>query len=88
MTITISEKETTVIERILHLLRQEKVAFKIEKRASEPSLNDEDIVWDWEDVDDIEFSKFALSQIADDWNSPFDDHWGELYLQTKNLEPI
>jgi hypothetical protein len=80
MTITISEKETTVIERILHLLRQEKVAFKIERRASEPTFNDEDIVWDWEDVDDVEFSKFALSQIADDWECP--EEWLNLLKQT------
>lgn len=80
MTITISEKDASVIDHILELLRRKKIPFKIENRSSEPALNDENIVWDWEDVDDIAFSNFALSQIADDWECP--DEWLELLKQT------
>ena len=80
MTITISEKDASVIYQILALLQRKKIPFKIENRSSEPSLNDENIVWDWEDVDEIAFANFALSQIADDWECP--DEWLELLKQT------
>jgi hypothetical protein len=74
MTITISEKETTIIERILHLLRQEKVAFKIEKRASESPLNDADIAWDWESCDDSAY-QLSLPVWSKDWESEADKVW-------------
>ena len=76
MTITISEKETTVIERIIHLLRQEKVAFKIEKRTSEPSLKDEDIVWNWDGFDDSAYQQ-SLSVWSKDWDSEADKVWDD-----------
>ena len=76
MTITISEKETTVIERILHLLRQEKVAFKIEKRASELLLNDADIVWNWDGCDDATY-QLSLPVWSKDWDSEADKVWDD-----------
>jgi hypothetical protein len=76
MTITISEKETTIIERILHLLRQEKVAFKIEKRASESSLNDDDIVWDWDGCDNAAY-QLSLPVWSKDWDSEADKVWDD-----------
>jgi hypothetical protein len=76
MTITISEKETTVIERILQLLRQEKVAFKIEKRASEPSINNADIVWDWDGCDNAAY-QLSLPVWSKDWDSEADKVWDD-----------
>lgn len=76
MTITISEKETTVIERILQLLRQEKVAFKVEKRASELSINDTDIVWDWDGCDNAAY-QLSLPVWSKDWDSEADKVWDD-----------
>jgi hypothetical protein len=74
MTITISEKDASVIDHILALLQRKKIPFKIENRFSEPSLNDENIVWDWEGCEHAEY-KLSMSVFADDWNAPENDHW-------------
>ena len=74
MTITISEKDASVIDHILELLHRKKIPFKIENRSSEPALNDENTVWDWEGCDDAEY-KLSMPVFADDWNEPENDHW-------------
>lgn len=74
MTITISEKDTSVIDHILELLQRKKIPFKIESRSSEPSLNGENIVWDWEGCDDAEY-KLSMPVFAEDWDAPENDHW-------------
>jgi hypothetical protein len=57
------------------LLNQLNIPFNSE--ASDES-NPDNIVWDWSDVDDVAFSNFAISQIADDWNSEADQFWDTL----------
>jgi hypothetical protein len=74
MTITISEKDRSVIDSILNLLRQQKVAFRIENRTSEPSLTDEDIVWDWDSCDNAAY-QLSLPVWSKDWDSEADKVW-------------
>jgi hypothetical protein len=74
MTITISEKDTSVIDQILKLLQSKKIPFKIETPSSEPSLNGENIVWDWEGCDDAEY-KLSMPVFAEGWDAPENDHW-------------
>ena len=76
MTLTISEKDITVIERILDLLRKEKVPYKIEERASEPTTNDNDIVWDWDGCADAAY-KLSLPVWSKDWDSEADKVWDD-----------
>ena len=64
--------DATKLEKVIALFKQLKIPFQ-SKPTESPEKDD--IVWDWSDVDDVEFSKFAISQVADDWEHPDNDHW-------------
>ena len=71
MTITLSENVApSTIERILDYIKRQKVSYVVVPNDAEA------IVWDWSDVDAEAFSKFGMSQIADDWECP--EEWAAL----------
>ncbi len=74
MTITISEKDSALIARLLDFLRQEQAVYRIDARSSEPIPNGEDIVWDWEGCDNAEYT-LSMPAFAEGWNAPENDHW-------------
>jgi hypothetical protein len=76
MTITFSENvAASTLERIINYIKLEKVPFAVNKAPE-----GEEIQWDWSDVDAVSFSKFGLSQIADDWECP--EEWAALAHST------
>lgn len=64
--------DVTKLEKVIALFNRLKIPFK---NVPSDTPNSDNIVWDWSDVDDVEFSKFAITQIADDWEHPDNDHW-------------
>jgi hypothetical protein len=55
--------DTPTLNSIIQFLRSKRVAFVVKNdNAAE--------VGDWTDVSDVQFTEFAISQIADDWECP------------------
>ena len=58
--------DTSTLNSIIRFLQSKHIAFVVKK----PNAGD---IGDWTDVTDVQFTEFALSQIADDWECP--DEW-------------
>lgn len=81
ITINLDTNKDSHLQKFIRLAELLKIPFQITKPND---LLSED--WgDWEDVDDIAFSQFAMSQVADDWDCPEDVHWNGFYEQTKPI---
>jgi hypothetical protein len=74
------------LESILALFKRLHIPFK--NVTSDSASNDAQL-WNFPESD-LDWQSIGLKALADDadWNSSFDDHWGELYDKTKNLEAI
>jgi hypothetical protein len=73
MTILIAQfDDATKLEKVIALFKSLKIPFQFKPTDAAET---DDIVWDWEDIDEEEFSKFTISQISDGWDHPDNDHW-------------
>ena len=75
--IVISFNDNTKIERVIAVLQKLKIPFSV-KEAEKNDLNDSDIIWDWQDIDEKAFSQISEPVFAEDWNNESDSVWDKL----------
>ncbi len=75
--IVISFNDNSKIERVIAVLQKLKIPFSV-KESEKNDINDSDIVWDWQDIDEKAFSQISEPVFAKDWNNEADSVWDKL----------
>ena len=75
--IVISFNDNSKIERVIAVLRKLKIPFSV-KESEKNDINDSDIVWDWQDIDEKAFSQISEPVFAKDWNNESESVWDKL----------
>lgn len=76
--------DVTKLESILALFKRLQIPFK---NMTADAVHDNDVLWNYPEPD-LDWQAISVETLAkdSDWNSSFDDHWGELYNKTKNIQ--
>lgn len=74
------------LESVLALFKRLKIPFK---NMTADGVTTDAANWNFAELD-LDWQSIGLKTLANDadWNSSFDDHWGELYNKTKNVDTL
>lgn len=75
--IVIPFSENNKIERVIALLQKLKIPFTV-RESEKLDINDPNIVWDWEDIDEAAFSKISQPVFSEDFQNETDAVWDKL----------